>query len=100
MLHSSFPLLWMVKEELPLILKEELDSGGSQFEKQLEMLANATPSKTANLIHSRLVHTFHWAHLAALKNPNMPAGRSGTTCIMCLLQQSKFTLHVTYVGDS
>jgi serine/threonine protein phosphatase PrpC len=38
--------------------------------------------------------------LAALQNPNVPAGRSGTTCIVCLLQQPKFTLHVAYVGDS
>lgn len=98
-----------LKEELPSILKEELESRESlhddkdslmEFEKQLETLANATPSNTANPIHSRLVRTFHRAHLAALQNPNVPAGRSGTTCIVCLLQQPKFTLHVAYVGDS
>lgn len=98
-----------LKEELPSILKQELESRESlhddkdslmEFEKQLGTLANATPSNTANPIHSRLVRTFHRAHLAALQNPNVPAGRSGTTCIVCLLQQPKFTLHVAYVGDS
>ena len=99
-----------LKEELPLILKQEfgnkresLDDDKDSLdmlEQQLETLAKApTPIQTTNPIHSSLVRAFHRAHVAILQNPNVPAGRSGTTCIVCLLQQP-CELHVASVGDS
>ena len=105
-----------LKEEIPRILQEKLallnesgfvatndddESALHDFEEKLVTLAKAEP-----IIHERhsieqlFTQTFHLAHINMMKNPNVPAGRSGTTCIVCLLDKSLRKLHVASVGDS
>jgi serine/threonine protein phosphatase PrpC len=48
--------------------------------------------------HQILINAFHQAHVQAMENPEVPAGRSGATCIACLVD--KDDIRVAYVGDS
>ena len=48
--------------------------------------------------HNALRHAFHQAHIDAMEAADVPAGRSGTTCIVCLLDDTH--IHVAHVGDS
>ena len=49
-------------------------------------------------IHDTLRHAFHQAHVDAINAEEVPAGRSGTTCIACFVD-NKY-VHVAHVGDS
>lgn len=51
-----------------------------------------------HIIHNALRHAFHQAHVDAMEAVDVPAGRSGTTCIVCLLDDTH--IHVAHVGDS
>ena len=68
------------------------------FLEKLVRLANFELSTPETEIHKALVRAFHRAHLDAMRNPEIPAGRSGTTCLVCLADDTE--LHVAYVGDS
>lgn len=46
-----------------------------------------------------LQSTFEESHLAARRNQSIPAGRSGTTCVLCLLDNNHM-LYTAVVGDS
>lgn len=56
---------------------------------------NDTPYKS---IHNALRNAFHQSHLDAIEAPDIPAGRSGTTCIACLIDDTH--VHIGWVGDS
>jgi serine/threonine protein phosphatase PrpC len=108
------------KQELPKILKENLllmndsddrvrnqqddDVSLQQWEEKLVTLAKVVRVPTINSrnndIHRVLVKTFHLSHVRAIENPNIPAGCSGTTCIVCVLDKNLKRLHVASVGDS
>lgn len=45
-----------------------------------------------------LVNAFHQVHWEACKDPDVPAGRSGTTCVSCLIGNTN--IYTAHVGDS
>uniref|UniRef100_A0A7S4JRX4 PPM-type phosphatase domain-containing protein n=2 Tax=Odontella aurita TaxID=265563 RepID=A0A7S4JRX4_9STRA len=47
-----------------------------------------------------LVESFHLAHFDARKNKDIPAGRSGTTCVLALIDNDSGRLYTANVGDS
>lgn len=80
--------------------KEEFD----KLEQQLVQLGGLSqeellPSDTSNL-RSVLIKTFHAAHLAALCDKSIPAGRNGATCTLILLDHLRGELYTANVGDS
>ncbi len=104
-----------LKEEMPRILQEKLalmnenshvstdESAALQdFEDKLVTLAKAEPmtNNASTPIERLLTQTFHQTHVNMMSDPNVPAGRSGTTCIVCLLDTTMRKLHVATVGDS
>jgi serine/threonine protein phosphatase PrpC len=112
-----------LSKQLPKRIEEELQRGGDcdgeinkgeddrddsvkKFEDQLKTLANFDvpssddESSSHNLVHRALIRAFHQAHVDAMKKADIPAGRSGTTCIVCIRDDNSNMLHVAYVGDS
>jgi len=51
-------------------------------------------------IQRALVEAFHLAHHDARVDPSIPAGRSGTTCIVTVVDESNQMMYVANVGDS
>jgi serine/threonine protein phosphatase PrpC len=47
-----------------------------------------------------LCQAFHIAQVAAMQDPNVPAGRSGTTCIVGVWDSTLHRLDMAHVGDS
>lgn len=99
-------------KQLPNCIQQELersedprDDDVLKFEQQLVALANLEPlndekGSPSSAVHTALVRAFHQAHVDAMNTPTIPAGRSGTTCIVCLKDSASSKLHVAYVGDS
>lgn len=57
------------------------------------------PTKNNNKkMFAVLRNSFHQAHWDAMQNSNVPAGRSGTTCVVCMWDDDY--IHVAHVGDS
>lgn len=78
---------------------KEIDAGVLAFEEKLETLANFQVPKSPLPIHQAVTRAFHSAHVDAIEDPSIPAGKAaGTTCIVCL--RDKEQLHVAHVGDS
>jgi serine/threonine protein phosphatase PrpC len=68
-------------------------------------LGRADPSEFAegtrdDATSSVLRDAFLLSHLDALGDPSVPAGRSGTTCVVCAVDADLRTAHVAWVGDS
>ena len=51
-------------------------------------------------IEKVLVDTFENAHLAARMDESVPAGRSGTTCVVCIVDTHTAKIYTGNVGDS
>ena len=74
------------------------------LEEQIEILAKyQLHTRDKNMTESCrmeqvLCNAFHQAHWDAMLNTSVPAGRCGTTCIVCLWNEK--TLYVGHVGDS
>ena len=114
MLSEELLLLDDDVEDIPSMLREELlldnnvsnekcndEKALKELEAKLEMFANAEPVKTRNRIEQLLIRTFRRAHVHAVMSSDVPAGRSGTTCIVCVLDhECSHALHVATVGDS
>ncbi|CAJ1964855.1 unnamed protein product [Cylindrotheca closterium] len=47
-----------------------------------------------------LTDSFHAVHWKAMLDPDQKPGRSGATCITCLINKKTKECHVAYVGDS
>lgn len=50
--------------------------------------------------YNPLCQAFHIAQLAAMQDPNIPAGRSGTTCIVGVWNSTQHRIDIAHVGDS
>lgn len=100
-------------KQLPKRIEEELQRGGDsttgedgrddsvkEFEHQLKTLANLDIPSTDDLVHGALIRAFHQAHVDAMQKTDIPAGRSGTTCVVCIRNDESSMLHIAYVGDS
>jgi serine/threonine protein phosphatase PrpC len=100
--------------QLPRRLEEQLRTPCPQtkWEARMKELANfdiredsiaADANDNSNqhrVIHNALRHAFHQTHTDALEQAGVPAGRSGTTGIVALLDEQQQALHVAHVGDS
>jgi serine/threonine protein phosphatase PrpC len=86
--------------------EDDRQASVKEFELQLKTLANFDvpltddESSPQNLVRGALIRAFHQAHVDAMKTTGIPAGRSGTTCIVCIRDAISNMLHVAYVGDS
>ena len=99
-----------MSQQLPKRIAEQLDKPcpQSEWEQKMKDLANFdVDSKTESAthdkndhktIHNALRHAFHQTHVDAIDAEGIPAGRSGTTCIACLIDDE--FIHVAHVGDS
>jgi serine/threonine protein phosphatase PrpC len=101
-------------QQLPVRLAEQLRTPRPQsdWEARMQELAHFdvgadidnTDDDTAKPqyadIHHALRHAFHQTHTDALEQAGVPAGRSGTTCIVVLVDEAQGVLHVAHVGDS
>lgn len=97
-------------KQLPRRIAQQLEHAQpvAEWEEEMRQLANFNVNTEvqdstqgdASLqgIHNALRHAFHQAHVDAMNEPNVPAGRSGTTCIVCVVDATH--IHVAYVGDS
>ena len=90
-----------IAEQLPTMMQQQLLSPSPYFEEQIRRLAGQREEsmfRSKNLYEQAMIHAFHQVHHVATENATVPAGRSGTTCIACWIQEDSF--HVAYVGDS
>eukprot|EP00977_Amphora_coffeiformis_P024874 scaffold17426_cov170-Amphora_coffeaeformis.AAC.7 len=99
-----------MSQQLPKRIAEQLDNPcpKSEWEQKMKDLAKfdmsgETESATVDsmdhqTIHSALRHAFHQTHVDAMNTEGVPSGRSGTTCIACLIDDEY--IHVAHVGDS
>lgn len=85
-------------KRLPLLLQTSRGPPPSEFLEQLQTFGKATHADSVDPKHQILIDAFHQVHYEAMQNPECPAGRSGTTCVVCWVEPSQ--VHVTYVGDS
>lgn len=83
---------------LPLLLHTPKGPPPQEFLEQLQSLGRATCAKSVPVKHQILINAFHQVHHDAMQNRGCPAGRSGTTCVICWIEPSE--VHVAYVGDS
>jgi serine/threonine protein phosphatase PrpC len=110
-LHLHRHLKDLVEEKL--ILQADGDLGASSglvaewedFEEKLRELSGLSSEELAYhevqpLHHQAMIRAFHSVHWAAMQNADIPAGRSGATCVMVLLDHAQRELHVAHVGDS
>ena len=57
-------------------------------------------------IHEALINSFHSIHYDAIQDQTIKSGRSGTTCVVCLIEENQnerkdcCRVHLAYVGDS
>lgn len=95
-----------MSQQLVQRLAEQLENSTPQVEWEEKMKALCNFQVESNLeqeenharIHDSLRHAFHQTHVDAVNAMDVPAGRSGTTCIACLIDDSH--IHVAHVGDS
>jgi len=99
-----------MSQQLPKRIAEQLDKSypQSEWEQKMKELAkfdaDSDTESTADdkvdhqRIHSALRHAFHQTHVDAMNKEEVPAGRSGTTCIACIIDDDY--IHVACVGDS
>ena len=97
-----------LSKQLPNRIVEQLDNPSPEEEWEVKMkdLANFDIDDEINNskgddyfeIHCAIRYAFHQAHIDAINAPDVPAGRSGTTCIACLIDDA--CIHVAHVGDS
>ena len=66
-------------------------------EYQQQLINIGKDTNTANYPHF-LCQAFHLGHFSAMQHPNVPAGRSGTTCLVGVLKGTH--LEMCHVGDS
>jgi serine/threonine protein phosphatase PrpC len=92
-------------KQLPIQIQQQLQSPTviPELEEQLQRLSglpadNFILPNDSPPIHQALVNSFHAAHWDAMQNPDIPAGRNGATCIVCLMNETH--IHVAFVGDS
>jgi serine/threonine protein phosphatase PrpC len=92
-----------IAEQLPVAIRQQLKNTqpSRHLEEQLVELGKADlnpdslPDEPKQQV---LVHAFHQVQEASMENEKVPAGRSGTTCIACLIEDDQ--IHVAHVGDS
>lgn len=74
-----------------------------------ELVWSGAPNSPKDKIEQALTDSFLAAHLDARRDESVPTGRSGTTCVVCVLVESKnnnsnnttgLTLYTAAVGDS
>lgn len=73
------------------------------YEKQLLELGGLISDELSPdhpVLHQCLIKAFHAAHVAAMQDTSIPAGRNGATCVMVLLNHANKELCVAHVGDS
>ncbi len=86
-------------ERLPLLIKTPKGPPPEEFLEQLSTLGRDTlDDHSLHPKHQILVDAFHQVHYDAMQSPTCPAGRSGTTCVICWIEPDE--VHVAYVGDS
>ena len=57
-------------------------------------------------IHEALINSFHSIHYDAIQDPSIKSGRSGTTCVVCMIEENQnerkdcCRVHIASVGDS
>lgn len=91
-------------------LEGAFDDDGTKFDEMIQNLiivANADPSELkqeddgdGNTMSKVLIDSFHRAHLDARMDENIPSARSGTTCVVCAIDESTNVATIANVGDS
>lgn len=61
---------------------------------------NNSSSSSSSILEDILIDTFHEAHNAARRNDTVPAARSGTTCVTCIVDTTSGVVYTANVGDS
>jgi len=88
-----------IKEKFPGI-----ESEIKAFEEKIVTIAGISSKELSldgkSLVHQAMVKSFHSAHVAAMQEESVPAGRNGATCVMIVLDHSTRTIHLGHVGDS
>lgn len=91
-------------KQLPLCIQEQLRQPQRllEWEEKVADLGHYSQQQQqqeeSDMHHQILINAFHQAHVQAMEHSQVPAGRSGTTCITCLVDNDD--IHVAYVGDS
>jgi serine/threonine protein phosphatase PrpC len=88
--------------ELPIEIHGQLREPRSilEWEEKMERLGgfNIADEDSSSRHYETLVNGFHAVHWKAVNDSEIKAGRSGSTCIACLMKGSG--IEVAYVGDS
>lgn len=79
-------------EHLPRILEKKLHKENED--------AISIAGTGGDSMENILIETFHQAHNAARKNETVPAARSGTTCVTCVVDALSGVVYTANVGDS
>jgi Serine/threonine protein phosphatase len=79
-------------EHLPRILEKKLHKENED--------AISIAGTGGDSMENILIDTFHQAHNAARKNETVPAARSGTTCVTCVVDALSGIVYTANVGDS
>ncbi|GAX27997.1 hypothetical protein FisN_16Lu308 [Fistulifera solaris] len=86
-------------ERLPVFVETPKGPPPADFLERLYTLGRATrDNDSLHPKHRILIDAFHRVHYDAMQCPTCPAGRSGTTCVVCWIEPDE--VHVAYVGDS
>lgn len=81
-----------LSQRLPQIIGDKFKSFGDQD--------YCDDDWTVNEMGNILIESYEEVNEEARLDPNVPAGRSGTTCVSCIFDSRNGMLHVANVGDS
>jgi serine/threonine protein phosphatase PrpC len=99
-LRQCMKLLGQGEEEE--CLSQEEEEQVETFVGKMKSLGNfhekVPPSE--NAIETALAKAFILSHVDACQDVKVPAGRSGTTCIVCVIDETKRKIYTAHVGDS
>ncbi|KAL7561374.1 hypothetical protein ACA910_001477 [Epithemia clementina (nom. ined.)] len=105
--HLPFCIEQQFNHPQPVTELEEQILRLAKFDSLHDDVATTTSTEdSTSHVHQVLRNAFHQAHWDAMQNKEIPAGRCGTTCIVCVWNDNDDNdnddgaLHVAHVGDS
>lgn len=72
----------------------------TELEARLKEVSELPVESDLSDVSLALIDSFHAVHWNSLVDPEQKPGRSGATCIACLINKKTKECHIAYVGDS
>jgi serine/threonine protein phosphatase PrpC len=87
-------------EHLPRLLEKKIHCTFDCTNSNTDGTTPIPTSKNITSMEDILIDTFDQAHNAARRNETVPAARSGTTCVTCVVDTMAGVIYTANVGDS